>query len=549
MTKKVIKISVAGVLIISVLFAAYLWRQRNNSLLKATAQEMNSVRASKGDLEVVLKGSGALSPIEQETISLKVDGTVKKVYFEEGSVVKKGDLLFELEDDELEIGLQKSQLSLVQLQLSLQDSLEQKEKAVVNAPGNGVIKSVNVKPGDSIGSNTVLATMTDPNKSRLRAPFNAAQAKELAVGQRVEVLLLDSIYTVEGKVTKVDSSGTPTSAGGVYYYATIVLEGNYYVEGEETQVQVEVITDKGRERGLGEIFIEPQEVIAIKSEISSKVGKVNIEEGDVVAKGQQLFSLDIGDIDLNIEKQELSLKQGELDLASKQNQRKNLLVYSPIDGTLVEQNLREGELIRPSTNSSSGGTAAVIVNYSKMQVVLPIDELDINKVEIGTPVKITAEALPGEIFSGTVEKIADQGKSQNNVSTFDVTITTEKVHGLKAGMTVDAEIIAAHRQDVLLLPMAAIQYNNDKSFVMTVQGDYGDRQNETKDNRKQPSAMVEVKTGLSNGEYIEILSGINEGDRVMVPSSGNGSNSSRGFGGQMNPMGPVRIQNRPNGRG
>ncbi|MGI5860412.1 MAG: efflux RND transporter periplasmic adaptor subunit, partial [Tepidanaerobacteraceae bacterium] len=451
MSKKVLKPAIAAALIIAVLFAGYMWRRNNNPIRKTTAQNMATAKVTRGSLEVVLKGSGTLLPMEQETINLKVDGTVKKVYFKEGDIVQKGDLLFELDDEDLAISLKKSQLSLAQQQLALKDIQDQREKAVIYAPEDGVITAVNVKTGDSVNTNTILTTIEDRNRSRLRAPFISSQIEELKVGQKAEVLLLDSLYTVEGRVEKVETVGVPMVFGGIYYYATIVMDGNYYVEGKDTKAQVHILADNAKLQALEEVLIEPHETVEIKTEISSKIEEIHIDIGDPVKKGQKIFTLEVGDIDSNIEKQSLSLQQSQLDLESKFNQMENLLVYSPIDGTIIEQNVREGDLIRPSTSSSSSSEpAAVVVNYSKMQVVLPIDELDINKVEVGMTVKITAEAVPGQVFHGKVEKIAEQGKSQNNVSTFDVTITTDKVAGLKAGMTVDAELIAARKQDVLM---------------------------------------------------------------------------------------------------
>ena len=555
MSKKVLKPVIAAALIIAVAFGVYLWRQNKNSIKNTTAKNMATARVTRGNLEVVLKGSGTLLPMDQETINLKVDGTVKKVYFEEGGIVKKGDLLYELDDEDLTISLKKSQLSLSQQQLALKEIQDQREKAVVYAPEDGVITAVNVKSGDSVNTNTVLAIAEDQNRSKLRAPFISSQIEELKVGQKAEVLLLDSLYTAEGIVEKVESVGVPTSFGGIYYYTTIVMDGNYYVEGKDTKAQVYILSNDNKLQALEEVVIEPHETVEIKPEISSKIEEIHIDTGDPVKKGQKMFTLEEGDIDSSIEKQSLSLQQAQLDLESKFNQRENLLVYSPIDGTIIEQNVREGDLIRPSTSSSSSNEpAAVIVNYSKMQVVLPIDELDINKVEVGMPVKITAEAVHGEVFEGTVEKIAEQGQSQNNVSTFDVTITTDKVAGLKAGMTVDAELVAASKQDVLMLPISAIQYQNNKSYVMTAQGtreNRQDRQNRSNNVKTPPTSMVEVKTGISNDENIEIVSGLKEGDTVLFSNSSTSSNNNRfgggpGSGGQMGPMGPVQIRTRPN---
>jgi len=520
LSKKVVKTIILATLIAVVIISINWWKQ-NQNFKKTTAQNMPIASAAKGDLEVVLKGSGTLLPMEQETINLKVDGTVKKVYFEEGSVVKKGDLLFELENEELEIGLKKAQLALTQQQFNLEDAYDQKEKAVVYADEDGVVKSINVKSRDSVNSSSILTTIVDQNYTKVRVPFISTQLERISVGQKAEVLLLDALYSVEGRVEKIDNVGTLTSSGAIYYYATIVIDGNHYIEGTDRRVKVCVVSKNGKEQALEEGIVEPYSVVEVRPGISSEIEDIYIDEGDTVKKGQKLFSLKVSDIDSNIEKQTLSFEQAKLDLESKLSQMNNLLIYSGIDGTIIEQNIKEGDLIRPSATSDSNSPAAVIVNYSKMQVVLPIDELDINKVEIGMPVKITAEAVPGEVFQGTVEIIAEQGQSQNNVSTFDVTISTEKIAGLKAGMTVDAELVVAEKQDVLMLPITAIQYKDGKSYVMPTDS----------------TQMTEVKTGISNEEHIEIVSGLKEGDKVLLSNSGT---TNTGFGersgGQMGPV-------------
>jgi HlyD family secretion protein len=521
-TKKIIKTAIIAVLIISSTAAGFLWWKKNASG-KTQAPSFRTARVTRGNLDVVLKSSGTLEPVEDATINLKVDGRVKKVYIKEGDVVKKGDLLYELQDDELEIELQKARISVSQQQLNLEEALKDRNKTEIYAPENGVITAVDVKPGDLVSSGTVLATLENREKAKVRAPFNPAQIKSIKVGQKADVLFLDSLYSVEGKVTGVDKAGTPSAGGGVYYYATITIEGNYYVEGQEQKVQVTVDTQNGSMQAVEEVILEPQETFEVKPQISAAISKVLVEEGDYVKKGQKLFSLDTSDVDLNIEKMQRSLEQAKLDLASKMKQLDDLKIYSPIDGTVIEQNIREGDLIKPSSNSSSEDEkAAVIVNYSKMQVVVPIDELDINKVKEGMPVKVTAEAAPGKVFEGVVEKIAEQGVSQNNVSTFDVTVSLDKTPELKAGMTVDVEIPVASARDVLMLPAAAIQERNGKSFVMpAADKNAGNRRNRAAMAPSQ-GGQVEVKTGLRTEDYVVIESGLKEGDVVLIPSnSGN----------------------------
>lgn len=536
MQKKVLKILLTFILIVAVIFTGYKWWTRNSSK-NAQTQTPSIARVLRGDLEVVLDGlSGTLQPMDQETVDLKVEGTVKKVYFPEGSTVKKGDLLYELDDPQLSINLQKAQLAIAQAKMNLDQALKQKEKSVIYAPEDGVVKSLNVKAGDNVSQNTVLATTLNENKTRVRVPYNSAQLKNIKLGQKAEVLLLDSLYTVEGTVTKIDNVATPTASGARYYYVTIEMDGNYYYEGGSRPTQVYIINGEMKLEGLEQVAVEPLDTVEIKSEISSKIKEVYIDEGDIVKKGQKLLALDEEDLQTDIERQQIALQQAELDLQSKLREKEDLFVYAPIDGTIVEQNVREGDLIKPLTGSSSNEPAATIVDYSKMQVVLAIDELDISKVKEGMPVKITADALPDQVFEGSVEKIADEGISQNNVSTFDVTVTLDKTPELKAGMTVNAEISVAKKQNVLMLPVEAIQHKDGKSFVIPVKDESAASQGNSSNNDKKrpsPMQMVEVKTGISNDDYIEIMSGLNEGDMVLVPNS---SSSINRMSGMMGPM-------------
>lgn len=515
-SKRMLKFT--SLMLLPLIGAVVFWWINHNQTKNEQLQTLPVARVVRGNLEVILRGAGTLQPKEQVAIYLKTNATVKKVYFQEGDVVKKGDLLYELQDDNLETELKKAELNLQQQQLNLNEALKEKQKATIYAPCDGVLKSINVKVGDWVNNNTVLATIVDQDKTQVKVPFNREQIKNIKVGQKAEVLFLDSFYSLEGKVIKVHNVGIPQSNGGVYFYATISLNGNYYVEGQERNVQVTVLTDNGSEQALKAGTIEPLDATEVRSEIAGKVMEVYADEGNIVKKGQKLFSLDTDEIDVNIEKQRLSLQQAQLNYESKLRQVESLKVYAPIDGIILEQNVEEGEQVGNSSSGNSG-PAAVIADYSKMEVVIPIDELDINKVKVGMPVKITAEAVPGKTFEGIVEKIAEQGVSQNNVTTFDVTVSLDKTPDLKIGMTMDVAILVAQKNNVLMVPIAAVQQRNDRSYVMLFNDEEPRSRNNNRNNPRLPGRMVEVETGISNEDFVEILSGLKEGDRVLLPSN------------------------------
>lgn len=520
------------ILIISV---TLLWKntRRNEG---AQGQALPTAQVTKGNIEITLKGSGPLKASDTANIILKTNATVIKIHHKEGDLVKSGDLLYELQDDELKTALRKSELNLQQQQINLSEALKQELEMTTCAPMEGIIKTLSIKEGDYTGSNIVAATIINPNTTYIKAPFNGAQIQNIKVGQKARVLFLDSLRSVQGTVIKVGSTGIPEKNGVLHFYATISLDGDHYIEGQPRKAQVAVyINDDYYEQATESGTIEPHEVTEIRSKVGGTVLKLHVDEGSAVKQGQNLFSVTNDDLKINIEKQRIALEQAQIDYESKLIQVEDLRVRAPIDGLLLEQDVVEGDVIRSSdsssqTSKSATTPAAVIVDYDKMSVVIAVDELDINKVEVGMPVKFTAEAIPSKTFEGFVEKISDLGVNQNNTATFDVTTALNKSQELKMGMTMDVEISVAKKENVLLLPIAGVQQRNGRSFVMAVDGEQPSQSKNTTVTSRSQGKTAEVKTGLSNEDFIEIQSGLNEGDQVFLSaSSGSGSTGFRNF--------------------
>ena len=171
-----------------------------------------------------------------------------------------------------------------------------------------------------------------------------------------------------------------------------------------------------------------------------------------------------------------------------------------------------------------------IVNNSSYQVVVRVDELDIGQIALGQKAEITVEALPGRILPGTVTAIAEEGTVQSGAAVFPVTLTLDPVPGLRAGMTATARILVASKKDALLLPIEAVQELRGRFFVMVPSA---------AEPTRRSGNRVEIEVGLHNENYVEVVSGLNEGDVVLVPqkSTVTGSESNRP-GRVMMPGGP-----------
>lgn len=206
---------------------------------------------------------------------------------------------------------------------------------------------------------------------------------------------------------------------------------------------------------------------------------------------------------------ELQLRQARLELEElekrQQEARDNSIIRAPVDGILVlpEMTRREGEEAPPGT------LLAYVVDYSHMKAAIPVDELDINKVQVGQEVRVRADALPGKEISGRVTQIASQGRSLGGVATFDVTIEIEAPEGLRAGMTAHASILVDHRINTLLVPIEGIFEQNGQTVVMVPQ-----------EGREDMFTPVPVLTGAYDNSWMEILEGLEEDQKIFIQGSG-----------------------------
>ncbi|MCF6097800.1 efflux RND transporter periplasmic adaptor subunit [Thermovorax subterraneus] len=518
--------------------AYYFFYAKNKAKNTSAAAQVLTARVERGDIIDSIKGSGTIQPYQLLELNPRGSGTVEKVYVKAGDKVKAGDPLLVLYNRSTDLALEKARINLSIQQDNMNKALSNLEKAEIKAPRQGIVTEILVNKGDSISKGTTVAKLRlNPGKTIIKAPFNAAQIKDVKIGDKAEVLFLDSLFKKEGIVTDISEKGKLQSTGAVYYYATIEIDGEYYVEGAETLVDVTVHTRDGVQKAVETVALEAPEEIEVKSEAAGTVSAIYVKEDQTVSAGAKLVSLDSEELKESVESAKRSLEQAKLDLEEKELAKNELVYTAPFDGTIVEVNVSEGEELVQSSSQSSSEPLIILADYSKMKVVISVDELDAVKIKEGMPVKITSDAFPGKSWQGTVENVAEIGTSSDDVSTFDVTIVTSPIEELKAGMTVTAEIIVQSKEDTLILPASAIREANGRTFVLL-------RENEGEANgQSRRQNMKEVKLGIKTSEYVEILEGLSEGDEVIIPTSSTSGQSNRqgntgGFRFNLVPGGP-----------
>ena len=184
-------------------------------------------------------------------------------------------------------------------------------------------------------------------------------------------------------------------------------------------------------------------------------------------------------------------------------------IRAPISGIVLNRPTEIGDAVSSMLNLGSAATLIMTLgDVSSVYIKGDVDEADIGKTELKQFVRTKVEAYPTNSFEGVVKRIAPMGRDQNNVTTFEVRVTIANPQGkLRVGMTANAEIVLEERTNVLLIPETALVYDKDKS---------------TWAQRLDPGAKpgwskVPLKIGISNGQHSQVLEGLAEGDKFVLP--------------------------------
>ncbi len=236
------------------------------------------------------------------------------------------------------------------------------------------------------------------------------------------------------------------------------------------------------------------------SEVARAEAQVTQAEYNLAKAQDTLAEIEAGPDPNDIEVVQAKVVSVEANLEEAQAALEAATMVAPFGGTVISVGAEMGDLV------SSTNIIVTLADLTNLRVRAIVDETDISNVEIGQEVEATFDAFPGYVFWGQVLEVPLQGTLSQNVLTYEVPISLEGAEdvALKTGMTANLEIVVGRREDALLVPALAVQQSEEGSVVMV------------QDTLEGPAVATAVKVGLSDGTYVEIVSGLIEGDRVLV---------------------------------
>lgn len=478
----------------------------------AAAGAYQTAQVQRQDLTVSVSGSGTVTPIESYQVSALVTGEILESPFEDGDQVEKDQLLYRIDPGSAQTALQQAQLSVQQAQMNydtLASSLQ------VKAIGGGVVQTLHVQEGDLVSAGTAIADITDTSTMTLTVPFQAGDAAHISAGQTAQVTLSGTLETLSGTVESVASADQVGNGGALVRQVKIRLT-NPGALTETTSATARVGTYACAAGGT----LSPQLRQTITAAASGEITSLNVSVGSRVSAGTVLAAIGGESAENSLADAALAVQNAQLSLQSAQEALDSYTITSPISGTVIEKNLKAGDQL----NGGDSGAMAVIYDLSQLELQMDVSELDIGQIQPGQTVEITAEALPGQTFTGVVEKVSVNGTTTDGFTTYPVTILLSEYGDLNPGMNVSADIIVERSENALCVPAEAV--NSDGTVLVAGEGAFAEDGVTIADPSKIESRPVTL--GRGNQDYVEITSGLEEGETVLLPIQSTGGMPSDG---------------------
>ena len=302
---------------------------------------------------------------------------------------------------------------------------------------------------------------------------------------------------------------------------TIVAKREINLKSQVSGVVEKIYVEEGQIVKAGDLIAKvklvPNMVTLNSAEAGLALSKVNFENAKIeYERNKKLF--DEGVIsEAEFNRFQLSYNQAKSQLQSDQSNvslirqgsagggRASNLVKATTDGMVLDIPVKEGGFVIESNTFNEGTTIASIADMNSLQFEGRVDESEVGKLKLGMPIKLSIGAVEGKTFDAVLDFIAPKGEVVDGAVKFEVkaAIRPDKDNFIRAGYSANADIVLDARKHVLAIKEGLLQFDKDKSFVEI-------------ETAPQVFERRFVKTGISDGINVEIVSGIKEGDKIKI---------------------------------
>lgn len=460
---------------------------------------------SSGDIESYVEGSGAITAAEARKMYAKVSAEVTEVLHEEGEQVNSGDVILRLDSSSYEATVNSQKIAIEQANLSLNNIKKQIKDLTITANATGYVSGLAIAEGSYLSNTMPVCNILESDTYEIVLPFVYSEANKIPVGSTAKVTLVQNFSELQGVVTKVSEMRKLANASSQVVDVTIKVPTSGYSLSGAT-AKGEVLVNGTKQASTATASFLPVSLNTVRALTMGTVKTLNVYDGMFVNKGDVIAVLTNDDLNTSLENANLTLKNLKSQYASVLDMLDNYTIKAPISGVITSQNLSVGDMV------AAGTILTTISNNDVFEFKVPVDELDIAKLNYEKDVNVTIDAITettANPIKGKISKLPLEGVSTAGVTEYYVTIQIPGSSDIRISMNANAKIIVSSKKDVLILPVDAVTKEDGKSKVIVLN-----------DDGTTEERVVEV--GDRNVSYIEIKGGLNEGESVIIPDAAQG---------------------------
>ena len=493
--KKYLKWAVPLVVVVVIVAAVAIY-QSNKTQTAEVAPEYTQASVTRRTISQTLSTTGTLQAANSYTVRTLVEGEILSADFEEGDEVSAGQQLYQIENSDASTSVEQAQINLDQAQRNYDTIADYR---YVRSPVAGTVYSLKVKVGDEVTSGQEVAVVQDASQMVLQLTFPSADAASFSVGQSAQITLDGTFEVLQGTITEVSGSDILSSGNVLVRNVTITTPN----AGTLNTTQSATATVNGISSTNSATF-NYKEQRTLTASTAGTVASIYVPEGGAVAEDGIVLELAGDDLEETIQNAYESLRSREISMRNAEETLANYTITAPISGTVIQKNYQQGETVE------SGKEMCIIYDMAYLEMTINVDELDINQISVGQDVSVTADSVDG-VFNGKITRVSMVGKTDGGTTTYPVTVQVEEYGALRPGMNVNAEIVVEQATDSIAVPNAAIE-RGDVVLVTTASPSAANAIADMP--APEGYVYVQVETGVSDENYTEITSGLQEGDII-----------------------------------
>ena len=404
---------------------------------------------TRGSIQSMVEGSGTTKAKDSATVT-PGSGTILELFVQEGDQVTAGQQLYRMDDTTARDAVTEAQKSVDNCNKELQAVYDKIAELSITAPHAGNLREVaDLKVGDTVNEGDTIATLVNDTKLRLSLYYSYAYEGDIKVGQTAQISIPAIMAPVTGKVEQINKVRFVSPEGATHFEVVLVLDNpGTLAEGMDASAGL-TAADGTPIYPYQNGKLEYYESTKITAKATGPVERVSLlNYGDVKA-GQLLVQLGAKNTDEEIASKENALKaaQEKLEEATKELEKYNAV--APIDGTVLQCSLTEGQEV-------SSGQGITIADTSQMIIEIQVDERNARYIKAGMMVDINQYGTP---YVGIVESVSMTASGENGVASIPAVVTVDNYDGsMIPGTYAEYSFVASESEDCLTVPVQAVKY-------------------------------------------------------------------------------------------